>query len=751
MADSQYVVEQLWAKISARLSEISAPDGGWPLDTLASGVQSTLLNASTAFSSVQGAVSELSEINAGKLLRVGISGSIVVPEPTSPTDPAPQGWVDAEISSRLNDFAAEIGTVSSVNGKAGDVTLTASDVGARPSSVPLELSDTTGLQEALNSKASATALSTLDGAIAGRISTAISAATTPINNSISTLSGRVGDVESNLTNLEARSRPSGGWRKSDLDGSLRYEITKMEGATSLSTNDTIVLRNSSGTFQVSTPTSQSHPATKKYVDDALGGKADVSALNTLSNLVSTKADSSTVTSLSDDVSSLSSRVTTAETSLSKKTELEPSGTFPESYIPSLPITRTTGLQSALDSKPTISGGKIPLSTIPSGIPQSSVSGLAESFTAKADLVGGKVPTSQIPAIATHETYPVSSKAAMLALTGDQVQVGDTAIITSAGADQGTYTLVEPSPSQESSWIRHQAPQDTVLSVNGKQGTVVLSASDVGARALGGNIVQDDVTGLTTALNARTTKAYVDGELAKKTTPSDVTAIASGLGSNKQAVDLVATSNQLTLSGLKSIDGFLLKDGQRVLLTAQQASSANGIYVVRTGEWSRGSDMPNGSTVIPGTAVVVQTGAEHAQSIWQMTTTSPAIVGTNSQQWSKSYAGKDPIEYAAGHGIQLNDETFSLKLGASSGLISDSAGLRLDPTSAVRKVTMPVPPGSTVATLTHNLGTTDVVVSFMDNFSQEAVLVPWVVVNNNSITCEFDKVVVSGAYRATIIG
>ena len=752
MADSQYVVEQLWAKIGARLAETAAPEGGWPLDTLASGVQSAIGHANTSHSAVSTAVSELGPANAGKLLRVGASGSITVPDPASATDPTPQGWVNSEISRRLSDFAAEIGTVSSVNGKAGDVTLTAADVGARPAGTPLAISDTSGLQSALDAKATTAALSALDGAIAGRIGTAVGAATTPINNDISTLQGRVGTAESDIDALESRSRPAGGWRKADLDGTLVYRIEQVEGATSLATAETIVSRNSAGTFQVGSPTAQSHPATKKYVDDSLSSKAEAASLTALDTLVATKADSSTVTSLSGNVSSLTTRMTAAEASLEKKVELGTSGTFPESHIPALPISRITSLQSELDTKPTLSGGKVALSTIPSGIPQSSISGLSASFTAKADLVGGKVPTSQIPAIATHETYPVASKAAMLALTTSQVQVGDVAIITTAGNDQGTYTLVNADPSKEASWIRHQAPQDAVLSVNGKQGTVVLSASDVGARALGGTIVQDDVTGLTSALNSRTTKAYVDTELAKKTTPSDVSAIASTLGSNKQAVDLVATSNQLTLSGLKSVDGVLMQAGQRVLLTAQQASSANGIYVVGTGEWSRGSDMPNGSTVIPGTAVMVRSGADHAQSIWQMTTTSPATVGTNSQQWVKAYAGKEPVTYTASNGLQLDGSVFSVRLGASSGLISDSAGLRLDPSSAVRKVTLTVgPAGFTSISLSHNLGTSDISVTFIDNATQEAVLVPWVVMNSNSISCEFANPVTANAYRAVIIG
>lgn len=70
---------------------------------------------------------------------------------------------------------------------------------------------------------------------------------------------------------------------------------------------------------------------------------------------------------------------------------------------------------------------------------------------------------------------------------------------------------------------------------------------------------------------------------------------------------------------------------------------------------------------------------------------------------------------------------------------------------MRKVSLTVPSGSTVASVTHNLGTTDVSVTFIDNASNEMVLVPWVVVNSNAISCEFANAVFSDQYRCVVIG
>ena len=79
-------------------------------------------------------------------------------------------------------------------------------------------------------------------------------------------------------------------------------------------------------------------------------------------------------------------------------------------------------------------------------------------------------------------------------------------------------------------------------------------------------------------------------------------------------------------------------------------------------------MPAGSNLLPGTAVVVRSGTEHAQSIWQVAIPSAVTVGTGQQQWVESYTGKDPIKYTANNGVQLNGTEFSVKLGASLGSV-----------------------------------------------------------------------------------
>lgn len=105
--------------------------------------------------------------------------------------------------------------------------------------------------------------------------------------------------------------------------------------------------------------------------------------------------------------------------------------------------------------------------------------LGFTLAAKADLVGGKIPTSQIPAIATTETIPVASQAAMLALTNAQVQKGDVAIRTDTSA--AFILTVEGGQGTLANWAQLNTPGATgITQVNGQTGPVVtLGKGDVG--------------------------------------------------------------------------------------------------------------------------------------------------------------------------------------------------------------------------------------------------------------------------------
>ena len=85
---------------------------------------------------------------------------------------------------------------------------------------------------------------------------------------------------------------------------------------------------------------------------------------------------------------------------------------------------------------------------------------------------GKIADSLIPKLAISNTYQVDNEEAMLGLTAEE---GDIAIRSDLPA---TFILKQAPASTKENWVQLATPTDTVLSVNGKTGTVVLTTSDV---------------------------------------------------------------------------------------------------------------------------------------------------------------------------------------------------------------------------------------------------------------------------------
>lgn len=85
---------------------------------------------------------------------------------------------------------------------------------------------------------------------------------------------------------------------------------------------------------------------------------------------------------------------------------------------------------------------------------------------------GKLVESIIPAVAITETYVVDSQSAMLALSA---QVGDVAIRTDVSK---SFILQSLPASTAANWKELLTPDCKVISVNGKQGAVVLTGDDI---------------------------------------------------------------------------------------------------------------------------------------------------------------------------------------------------------------------------------------------------------------------------------
>ena len=128
-----------------------------------------------------------------------------------------------------------------------------------------------------------------------------------------------------------------------------------------------------------------------------------------------------------------------------------------------------------------------------------------------------------------------------------------------------------------------------------------------------------------------TKAYVD---------------ASRSGLDVKASVRAATTANITLSGTQTVDGVALIAGDRVLVKDQSTASANGIYVVAAGSWSRSTDADTDAEVTSGMFTFVEEGTVNADSGWVLSTNNPIVVGSTSLTFAQ-FSGAGQITAGAG--------------------------------------------------------------------------------------------------------
>ncbi|QZI69557.1 phage tail protein [Pseudomonas protegens] len=92
--------------------------------------------------------------------------------------------------------------------------------------------------------------------------------------------------------------------------------------------------------------------------------------------------------------------------------------------------------------------------------------------------------------------------------------------------------------------------------------------------------------------------------------------------------VVATTANIALSGIQTIDGVLLPADARVLVKNQTQAKDNGLYVVSsTGVWTRAQDADTSLEVTPGLFVSIEKGTVNGDSVWQLVTDGPIVLGT----------------------------------------------------------------------------------------------------------------------------
>lgn len=113
-----------------------------------------------------------------------------------------------------------------------------------------------------------------------------------------------------------------------------------------------------------------------------------------------------------------------------------------------------------------------------------------------------------------------------------------------------------------------------------------------------------------------TREYVDTKILEELYKLD----------NKQSVR-VATTGNVALTGLQTIDGVALAAGDRVLVKNQTVAKDNGIWVAAAAGWARAADADTSAEVTSALLVSVEQGVTLADTRWQLITDGTIVLGT----------------------------------------------------------------------------------------------------------------------------
>lgn len=91
---------------------------------------------------------------------------------------------------------------------------------------------------------------------------------------------------------------------------------------------------------------------------------------------------------------------------------------------------------------------------------------------------------------------------------------------------------------------------------------------------------------------------------------------------------VATTANITLSGLQTIDGVTVAAGDRVLVKNQTNTTENGIWIAAVAGWTRATDFNGSRDVVKGTQLVANEGTVGANLRFKVSSADPVVVGTD---------------------------------------------------------------------------------------------------------------------------
>lgn len=291
----------------------------------------------------------------------------------------------------------------------------------------------------------------------------------------------------------------------------------------------------------------------------------------------------------------------------------------------------------------------------------------------------------------------------------------------------------------------------------------------------------------------TTKQYVDDAVA-------------GL-SWKDACRVATTANLAALSGLLTVDGVTVAANDRVLVKDQTTASANGIYLAASGAWTRATDADTEAKLL-GAAVFISEGTTNADSAWVMTANAPITIGSTSLPWvqfsgagmvtaglgltktgntldvgqgtgitvaadtvavdttviaTRSYVDtQDALSLTtAGNGLTKTGQTVDVVGGTGitvaadlvsvdTAVIATRSYVDTAVTGVTKKYAASIAGTASPETITHSLGTRDVIVQVYNSSTGTAVTVDWDATTTTQVVLRYNPNLGAG-YRVVVVG
>ena len=332
----------------------------------------------------------------------------------------------------------------------------------------------------------------------------------------------------------------------------------------------------------------------------------------------------------------------------------------------------------------------------------------------------------------------------------------------------------------------------VANKDGAIGTASLRTLGTGAlQALAGNTRLDQIAAPTTSVGLNNQKIVGLGTPTADTDAATKLYVDNAaLGLDAKASVKAATTTNIALSGAQTVDGVSLVTNDRCLVKDQSTASANGIYDVKAGAWTRSTDMDTWAEV-PSAFVFVEQGTTQADSGWVATADQGGTLGSTNITWTQfSGAGQitagagltktgntldvggttnritvatDAVDIAATYVGQASITTVgTITAGtwtgtdiavADGGTGASTAAAARTNLGAVGKYagTLAALSAGVELNIVHNLNSTDVIAAFKVVASNVDLELAWRTVDANTVGVTADIAYSASAVRAVVIG